>query len=146
MSVTTHRAACSAADVFAVLSDGWLYPTWVVGASRVRGVDASWPAVGASIQHSIGVWPALINDKTVCTELNAPSLMVLRARGWPLGEASVSIEATDGDGGCTITIREEPVAGPAAAIPHGVTDPLLHVRNRECLRRLAYLAEGRART
>lgn len=145
MSITTHRAACSAADVFAVLSDGWLYPTWVVGASRVRGVDASWPAPGAAIHHSIGVWPALIDDSTVCTELEAPRMMALRARGWPLGEAAVRIELADVDGGCELTLHEEPIAGLATLLPDALTEPLLRVRNRECLRRLAYLAEGHAR-
>jgi len=145
MSVTTHRAACSSADVFAVLSDGWLYGTWVVGASRVRDVDAAWPATQAAIHHSIGVWPLLINDRTVCTEVDAPRLMVLRGRGWPLGEVTVRIELADVGGGCEITLHEQPVAGPAKLIPAAVTDPMLHARNRECLRRLAYLAEGRAR-
>jgi hypothetical protein len=28
----------------AVLHDGWTYPVWVVGASRMRGVDPGWPA------------------------------------------------------------------------------------------------------
>lgn len=35
--------------VFAVLTDGWLYPLWVVGASHMRRVDADWPAVGTRI-------------------------------------------------------------------------------------------------
>ena len=50
------------ADVFAVLADGWLYPSWVVGASRVRGVDGTWPQPGSRIHHSVGVWPLLIDD------------------------------------------------------------------------------------
>jgi hypothetical protein len=71
--------------------------------------------------------------------------MVLRARGWPLGEASVRIEVAEVDGGCEITIREQPVRGPATLLPGPLVDPLLHARNRECLKRLAYLAEGGAR-
>ena len=31
-----------ASDVWAVLSDGWLYPCWVVGAARMREVESSW--------------------------------------------------------------------------------------------------------
>lgn len=145
MSVTTHLADCTPAAVFAVLADGWLYPTWVVGASRARAVDADWPTPGASIHHSIGVWPLLINDKTVCTELVPDRLMVLRGRGWPLGEVTVRVELAEAAGGCDITLHEEPVRGPATLIPRLVLDPLLHARNRECLRRLAYLAEGGAR-
>lgn len=43
-------------------------------------------------------------------------------------------------------IQEEPVEGPGSWIPRFLTDPMLYVRNRETLRRLAYLAEGRERT
>lgn len=145
MSVTKHHAAAPPAAVFAVLADGWLYPTWVVGASRVRGVDAPWPAEGAAIHHSIGVWPLMINDKTVCTDVEIDRLMVLRARGWPLGEVTVRIELAAAAGGCDITMLEEPVAGPATLIPRVAVEPMLHARNRECLKRLAYLAEGHAR-
>jgi len=35
---------CSAEQVWDVLGDGWLYPLWVVGASRIRDVDDGWPA------------------------------------------------------------------------------------------------------
>ena len=41
-------------DVWAVLADGWLYPLWVVGASRMREVDDTWPGVGARLYHSAG--------------------------------------------------------------------------------------------
>jgi hypothetical protein len=51
-------------DVWAVLSDGWLYPTWVVGATRMRDVDSTWPQTGSKLHHSAGVWPAVVNDNT----------------------------------------------------------------------------------
>ena len=36
---TNYRVlSCSPEDVFDVLADGWLFPTWVVGASRMRNV------------------------------------------------------------------------------------------------------------
>ncbi|MDQ6715529.1 MAG: SRPBCC family protein, partial [Actinomycetota bacterium] len=50
--------------VWAVLADGWLYATWVVGASRVRDVDLDWPTEGSRIHHSLGSWPALLSDET----------------------------------------------------------------------------------
>ncbi|MFL6157733.1 MAG: SRPBCC family protein, partial [Marmoricola sp.] len=50
--------------VWDVLSDGWLYPSWVVGAARMRDVDASWPAVGSRLHHSVGNWPLLLDDST----------------------------------------------------------------------------------
>lgn len=56
--------------VWAVMSDGWLYPVWVVGAARMREVDDHWPAVGSWLHHSVGIWPLLINDNT---ESSSPS-------------------------------------------------------------------------
>ena len=75
--------------VWDVLSDGWLYPLWVVGASRMREVDDSWPAVGSKLHHSVGVWPALLDDNTEVTDCEPLRMLALRARAWPFGEAAV---------------------------------------------------------
>lgn len=40
-------------------------------------------------------------------------------------------------------MTEEAVRGPGRLVPAPVMDVLLHARNVETLRRLAYLAEGR---
>ena len=37
-----------------MLSDGWSYATWVVGAARIRDVDDGWPTVGTKIHHPSG--------------------------------------------------------------------------------------------
>ena len=57
-----RRLNCSPEEVFDVLNDGWSYPLWVVGASRIRDVDAGWPGPGSKLHHSFGVWPLLIDD------------------------------------------------------------------------------------
>jgi hypothetical protein len=132
-------------DVFDVLSDGWLYPSWVVGASRIRDVELTWPAVGARIHHSFGVWPVVVDDTTSVLVWHPPHRAVLRARGWPLGEAQVTLTVHDRAGGCLVVMEEEAVTGPGALVPDAVLDPALGVRNRETLRRLAWLAEGRLR-
>lgn len=75
--------------VWAVLSNGWLYPSWVVGASRMRAVDPAWPRVGARLHHSVGAWPLLISDSTSVVESVPEQRLVLQARGWPLGEARI---------------------------------------------------------
>lgn len=130
--------------VFAVFADGWLYPSWVVGASRIRAVDANWPSAGAEIHHSVGVWPVLLDDKTVLLEWDPPRRAVLRAHGWPIGEAQVTIEVKPRGDGSIVRIVEDAVAGPAKLVPSPLRQPALHVRNSETLRRLAYLAEGGA--
>lgn len=144
MSRNVRRMSCTPEDVFAVMADGWLYPSWVVGASRMRSVDDSWPAEGAQLHHSFGVWPVLIDDTTQVREYDAPRRIVLRARGWPMGEARVVIEVRPSEDGCVVRITEDAVAGPGACIPRWIMNPPLHLRNAETLQRLAFLAEGRA--
>lgn len=144
MSRNVRRMSCTPEDVFAVMADGWLYPSWVVGASRMRSVDEAWPAEGTQLHHSFGVWPVLIDDTTEVREYDAPRRIVLRARGWPMGEARVVIEVRPSDDGCVVRITEDAVAGPGAWVPRWIMNPPLHLRNAETLQRLAFLAEGRA--
>src|SRR3712207_8748867 len=65
--------------VWRVLSDGWLYPLWVVGATRMRDVDADWPAPGSRIHHSAGVWPLIVNDETTVEAVEPQRRMRLRS-------------------------------------------------------------------
>ncbi|WP_308212112.1 SRPBCC family protein [Microbacterium yannicii] len=144
MSRNVRVLHCAPEDVFEVLSDGWLYPSWVVGASRMREVDETWPMAGAELHHSFGVWPALIDDKTVVEEFIPSRMMVMRARGWPIGEARVTIDVKPRGHECVVRIQEEAIAGPGRFVPPQLLDIPLHWRNNETLHRLAYLAEGRA--
>jgi len=145
MSMNERAAQCTPDAVFAVLGDGWLYATWVVGASRIRDVDPHWPQSGSKLHHSVGVWPLLINDSTEVLEVDAPHRLQLRARGWPAGEATVTLTVEPTPAGCTMVIEEHPSAGPAALVPKPIMDAVLHARNDETLERLAMLAEGRSR-
>lgn len=129
--------------VWSVLADGWLYPLFVVGASRMRAVDDDWPAVGSRLHHSVGSWPLLIDDTTEVVEVEEERRIKLRARGWPAGEASVEISLEPSGTSTMVTIVEQAVAGPGALVPKAVQDPQLHLRNIEALRRLAYVVEGR---
>ena len=91
MSTTTRTVSATPEQVWEVLADGWLYPLFVVGASRMRDVDESWPAVGARLHHSVGTWPLLIDDTTEVLEVEEGRRLLLKARGWPAGEAHVDI-------------------------------------------------------
>ncbi len=68
MATNTREIRTVPDKVWDVLADGWLYPLWVVGATRMRDVDASWPAVGAQLHHSAGVWPLVLDDTTEVLE------------------------------------------------------------------------------
>ncbi|GAB3599303.1 SRPBCC family protein [Microbacterium tumbae] len=145
MARNVRELSCTPDEVFRVLENGWLYPAWVVGASRMRDVDPSWPQQGAELHHSVGAWPMLLDDTTRVEEWDPPRRIVLLARGWPIGEARVVIRVRSHGEGVMIRIDEEPVSGPAALLPTLLTAPLLRWRNAETLRRLAFLAEGSAR-
>ncbi len=126
-----------------MLADGWLFPTWVVGSSRMRSVDDAWPQPGSKLHHSFGVWPMLLNDETVVREWDPPRKAVISPKGWPVGEALVTIEVKPRAGGCVVRIQEKAQKGPATLVPSAVLDIYLHARNVETLRRLAFIAEGR---
>ncbi|MBC7596778.1 MAG: SRPBCC family protein [Kineosporiaceae bacterium] len=143
MSLNKRAVQATSDQVWSVLADGWLYPLWVVGASRIREVDNTWPAEGSSIHHSMGVWPVLIDDRTSVLEANPGSHIRLRARGWPLGEAEVEITLRAEGSHTEIAIAEHPTAGPGVLVPNVINDVLLKWRNTETLRRLAYVVERR---
>lgn len=143
MDVTTRTIAASPTKVWAVLEDGWLYPLWVVGATRMREVDDHWPAQGARLHHSAGVWPLVLDDETEVLESVPEQRLRLRARGWPAGEAEVLLELREQDGQTVVELHEDVVSGPGRLVPGPVRRPMIHVRNVEALRRLAALAEGR---
>lgn len=130
-------------SVWRVLADGWLYPLWVVGASRVRQVDDTWPEPGSKIHHSVGLWPAVLDDDTEVLECAAESLMQLRAKAWPGGEATVTLRLEPQGAGTRVRMLEDVTAGPARLVPKPVRAPALVWRNRESLRRLSWLAERR---
>jgi hypothetical protein len=147
MMQTSWQTSATREQVWNVLSEGWLYASWVVGASRIREVDPQWPAVGARLHHSVGSWPLLLNDEIRVVTSRPDRLLRLLASTRPIGEALVEIELSDRTdaAGSTIELREEPISGPARLIAAPVLKAVLLPRNRESLRRLGFLAEGRAR-
>ncbi|WP_028473294.1 SRPBCC family protein [Nocardioides alkalitolerans] len=144
MSHNSRVISASPAQVWDVLADGWLYPLWVVGASRLRDVEPAWPAEGSRLHHSVGAWPLLIDDDTQVMASVPLERLVLRARGWPAGEASVTITLEPDDAGTRVDIREDAVAGPGRLVPKPLRAVAIGWRNVETLRRLAYVVEGRA--
>jgi uncharacterized protein YndB with AHSA1/START domain len=143
MSTTSRTISATPEQVWEVLADGWLYPLFVVGASRMRDVDEDWPAVGSRLHHSVGSWPLLINDTTSVLEVTENEHLLLLARGWPAGQANVDISLRPQGGSTVVTMVEDASAGPGLLVPKALRDPQLHWRNTEALRRLAYVVEGR---
>ncbi|WP_395694032.1 SRPBCC domain-containing protein [Nocardioides sp.] len=143
MSTNTRRIRATPEQVWDVLADGWLYPLWVVGASRMREVDGHWPEVGARLHHSVGTWPLLLDDDTEVLEAVPGHRLVLHARAWPTGAAGVTIRLEAVGTETDVTIEEDAASGPARLVPKPLRDLPLAWRNVESLRRLAFIAERR---
>lgn len=76
----TRDVAVTRQRVWDVLANGWTYSGWVVGNSLIRAVGSDWPASGAGILHSIGAWPAVIDDETVVESRITGEELVLLAK------------------------------------------------------------------
>jgi uncharacterized protein YndB with AHSA1/START domain len=144
MATVTQTFNSPAADVWKIIADGWLYSGWVVGASRIRAVDAHWPEVGSRLHHSVGAWPLVIDDSTKVTAVEPGKSLELIARGWPMGEAKVRITLEDEGAQCRVSIIEDAIHGPGLAVPKMLRDPAITIRNRETLKRLELMAAGGA--
>jgi hypothetical protein len=139
------EVSTSAEAVWSVLSDGWLYPLWVVGATHMRDVDATWPAVGARLHHSVGPWPVQLRDATVVRAVEEGRRLELEACAWPAGSARVVLQLTPlGPHRCRVSILEYAASGPGRLIPTALQAPFIRPRNTESLGRLADIAVHRA--
>lgn len=142
MTVTRDIAA-TRQRVWDVLADGWSYSGWVVGNSRIRAVSSNWPAPGSRILHSIGTWPAVIDDETVVESAVTGHELVLKAKVRPAAEARITLRLSDIDGGgCRVEMSEVAISRPLRWVPDAIQLIGVAPRNRECTWRLAMIAEN----
>jgi uncharacterized protein YndB with AHSA1/START domain len=141
----TRNVAASRERVWDVLADGWSYSGWVVGNSRIRAVDSSWPAPGSRILHSIGTWPVVIDDETVVESCVPGRELVLLAKIRPAAEARITMRLSDApEGRCQVDMTEVAVSAPLRWVPDRLQLTGVAPRNRECTWRLAMIAERNA--
>jgi uncharacterized protein YndB with AHSA1/START domain len=141
MATTRTQMAASPDEVFAALANPENYGDWVVGSDTIRDADPAWPKVGSRFHHRIGFGLLKVNDNTEVLEVEPPHRLVMHARARPLGSAKVTMLLTAHDGGTDVTMIE--VAGDrlSGLALNRFTDPLIHLRNREALRRLKRIVE-----
>jgi hypothetical protein len=138
----TRDIAATRERVWDVLANGWTYSGWVVGNSRIRAVDSNWPAPGTRILHSIGTWPAVINDETVVHRCVPGQELVLLAKVRPAATARITLRLNDLPGGqCRVAMTEVAASRPLSWMPDSVQLLAVAPRNRECTWRLAMIAE-----
>jgi uncharacterized protein YndB with AHSA1/START domain len=145
-STATELIEADPEQVFSVLVDPATYPQWLVGAQTIRGVDADWPRIGSSFQHTIGWGPARVPGSTSVRRCRSPEELILSAGMGPLGEASVRFELERSADGTIVRLEELPVKGAVRAMWH-LARPIvvagLWGRNAASLGALAEIVCGR---
>jgi uncharacterized protein YndB with AHSA1/START domain len=130
--------------VWDALADPSGYAYWVVGSKVVRDADPGWPAPGSRFHHTIGVGPITVDDHTEALEAEPPERLRLRAKGRPLGTATVEILLLAQSSG-TLVRMTETTDGVFAPLDWNPAFRLLTKgRNAESLMRLEELAMRRA--
>ena len=142
MATTRVHVSASPDDVFAVLADPDTYGYWVVGSDTVRDADLSWPEVGSRFHHRVGFGLLKLSDHTEVLEADPPHRLVLRARARPLATAEIRLLLTARGDGTEVTMIETAGDALSRLVFNPFTDPLVHLRNVESLRRLQRMAEG----
>lgn len=119
--------------VFAVLADGWTYPAWVVGNTRVRHVDPAGLRRAPQRGSVAGAAPA--PSRRCATSSTTGCSNSTRACGsW------VRFTLTQATDGTQVAMAERVVRGRAGAVPVRWQALLWRPRNNETLARLADLA------
>ncbi len=143
MATTRVHIAASLDEVFAVLADPEAYGYWVVGSDTIRDADVSWPEVGSRFHHRVGFGLLKLNDHTEVLEADPPNRLVLRARTRPLATAEIRLILTARGHGTEVTMIERAGDPLSRLVLNPFTDPLVHLRNVESLRRLRRITESR---
>ena len=114
----------------------------VPGARRVRRFDARWPEPGTRIDHTVGIPPLVVRDRTEVMAEEPPTLLRLAAHVWPLGRLTVEFRLEPAPEGARLTVMEDPVAGPVTwPVVRDMTRALLRLRNMVICRRYRRIIE-----
>jgi NAD(P)-dependent dehydrogenase (short-subunit alcohol dehydrogenase family)/uncharacterized protein YndB with AHSA1/START domain len=143
--VARNRVHVDAApeEVFAVLSNPYCYPEWVVGAAGILDYDENFPEVGSRFHHEVSTWPVNLKDHTEVIEVDPPHRIVLKAKARPLGTATIAIDLQESAGGTELSMDEHPGDRlTTLVVGNPIADTVLRMRNAEALSRLKRLVEG----
>jgi uncharacterized protein YndB with AHSA1/START domain len=130
-------------QVWEVLADGHDYAEWVVGTREIRSVDPDFPAVGTSIDYTVGVGPVHLRGRTTVRHLDPGRQLGLEADAGALGTARIVIDVLDWGEDTVVVLDEHPLRGPGYRWHNALSDAFLLVRGRPMVHRLARLVESR---
>ncbi len=141
MARTEIEIAASPEEVFHSLEDCRTYETWLVGCKQIRAVEPAWPEPGSRFFHRVGFGPLTIDDSTKVVSIDPGKELVLEARARPAGVAHVRFSVTSHGSHTVVAINELPKRGLAAALWNPAFQVMVHMRNKESLRRLKNFVE-----
>jgi uncharacterized protein YndB with AHSA1/START domain len=135
MTAVTVTIDAPRSEVWEALVDVRTYPTWLVGARRIRHVDHGWPVPGTAFHHVVGLGPVLtIKDRTSSVAVDPERRLELEVRARPLVRATVVFELRDVPDGTEVTLEEHPIGAHRLLAP--LVAPLTQARNRASLAQL----------
>jgi uncharacterized protein YndB with AHSA1/START domain len=129
--------------VWDALADPFGYAYWVVGSKHIRDAEPDFPAPGSKFHHTIGFGPLTLDDHTKVLDAEPPRLLRLRAKGRPLGTATVTMRLTPKAGGTEVEMSENPDGIYSVLSLNPALHLLTKARNAEALMRLEELAQQR---
>ena len=120
------------AEVWDALLDVRAYPSWLVGAQKIRRVDDDWPVPGSAFHHEVGLGgPFTIADRTRCVEIDERRRLVLDVRARPVFHGTVTFDLVDHGGVTEVRMEEHPTGVFRLVTP--LITPITGARNRVSL-------------
>lgn len=141
MAETEIEIAATPKEVFSTLVDCCTYESWLVGCKEIRDVESAWPEPGSRFFHRVGMGPLTIADSTKVVSIDENRELVLEARARPAGIVHVRFVVERRGEGSVLRIHELPKRGLVAAAWNPAFQVMIHMRNKESLRRLKNFIE-----
>ncbi|MET0728720.1 MAG: SRPBCC family protein [Acidimicrobiales bacterium] len=143
MSHVQSRIQAPLDDVWEALIDVRTYPTWLIGARKIRRVEEGWPAPGTAFHHEVGIGgPVKIADRTRCLEIVPRQRLVLDVRALPVLHGQVTFELHEDGSETVVDMEEHPIGVYRVLAP--VLAPLTKARNAASLEALEDRVRERA--
>jgi hypothetical protein len=144
MPPVEHYMGVPPERVWEILSDPPTYAYWVVGSRTIERWDPDWPAPGTKFHHTQGRRPLVIHDYTESIAADPPRHLELVAHARPMLDARVIFDIRPEGNGCRVWMEELAIGGLLAPLMRIPPNPqLTKLRNKESLKRIRQLAEGR---
>jgi uncharacterized protein YndB with AHSA1/START domain len=128
-------------NVWTVLADGSRYAEWVVGTASSTPVRGTWPELGAALEYEVRLGPLTFTNKTVVRRCVEGSALELEAHAGPLGTARIAIELRTWGEHTLVIVDEHPLQGAGSALHNAAVEPIIQLRHRAMLARLAKVCE-----